>query len=154
MSDFLYTKDVFEKKVEKGMEYGFTFNDFDSIRKMKNRVSRMDQSNPEVRALYSKICSLSDKLFKEGGAHKFSKKNREYILSHCLLLPLVLRDCNRLNVDIMGDQVITDVSFEVSKPITMRELDNVYLEKRVDHSRIEELYPDKPELILTPASYL
>lgn len=143
MADFNNIKRVFENKKEKGYVDGLTYNDYESIKKMKRQLSNMDQNNPEVRILLAEVSKVFDILLKNGGHHKFSKANREYILSHALLLPFVLKDSNRLTVDIVQNQPIIKCYFDQLKPITIRELGNVYVQGEVSSDRVEELYPEK-----------
>lgn len=151
MGDFNRKKEIFENKVKKGYSDGLTYNDFKSIEKLIRQVEKMDQRNPEVGILLGKMRRVHEIMKQNGGAHKFSNVNRDYILSHALLLPLAVSDSERVNIAIMKNQVIAECKLKNGKIITIREASNDYVEGRVNHEHIEELYPDKP---LNVANYV
>ena len=146
MADFNKIKLIFEQKKNKGYEIGLTYNDYISIRKMINQIEKMDKRNPEINSLLDDLYNVYRILLHNGGTKKFSDDNREYIKKNSLILPLVLTDFDRINVDIVKDQPILECSTPGKKSSTVRELSNIYLAKRVNHDRIETLYPnDKTE---------
>ncbi|MBR4830431.1 MAG: hypothetical protein IKZ96_01515 [Bacilli bacterium] len=146
MSDFDTIKAVFEQKKEHGYTIGLTYNDSISIKKSLIKLYNLGLNDPKVKQLYDEMSEVYRILLRNGGTNKFSKANRDYIKEHALLLPLVLTDSKKLNIDIVKDRPILECRLRTVNSydnfITINELDNRFVSGPVNHENIEELYPE------------
>lgn len=144
-------KKRYEGKMVKGHDEGLGYTDYKSLCKCLAELKKIGLNDSKVKELYNRINALVEYLVKNGAASKFSKKTREYIKAHSLLLPLAMVDsCDRA-IDEDDDSIFyfdfeNDENGKKKESIVVKDLSNGYLlesqniNKKECHDIIDYLY--------------
>lgn len=126
METFKEIQQKYESKMTKGYDQGLGFIDYDALCKCRKQLTKIGLNDPKVNELYGLIDDLVTYLVKEGAASKFSHKNKEYIKSHSILLPLPTVDCSDRAVDDDNSSLFY-FDFDGKKSLIVKDIKNGFI---------------------------